>query len=255
MPAGGGTSQTAVNDQAGAKSQMAALGTVIVVALTLVFLAPWLSLMPQATLGALVLVAAAGLMNVQGFRAIAQIRRVELAWAIVALVGVVVLGTLKGILVAIVVSLLTLLYQANHPLLYQLGRKPGTDVFRPLREHPGDETFPGLLILRTEGRMTFASAPQVGAQMQAMRVESSPRVILLDLSGVPDIEYTALQMLIDFEERLRQQDGILLWLARLNPQVLALIRRSSLGKTLGEERLFFKVTEAVDQFERMQSRI
>jgi MFS superfamily sulfate permease-like transporter len=212
MPAGGGTSQTAVNDQAGAKTQMAELVTVVMVAVTLLILAPWLSLMPQATLGALVLVAAAGLININSFRAIGQIHRAELAWAIVALLGVIGLGTLKGILVAIVVSLLTLLYQANHPMLYELGRKPGTDVFRPRGEHPGDQTFPGLLILRTEGRMTFASAPQVASQMKALLAETPHRVILLDFSAVPDIEYTALQMLIDFEEKLRQQEGVQLWL-------------------------------------------
>jgi sulfate permease, SulP family len=252
MPSGGGASQTAVNDRSGAKTQMAELVTAIVVALTLLFLSPWLSLMPQSTLGGLVLVAAAGLVNIQGFRDIAKIHKPELAWAIVALVGVVVLGTLQGILVAIAVSLMTLLYQANHPLLYQLGRKPGTDVFRPLGEHPGDETFPGLSILRTEGRLTFASAPQVAHQMQVLISESLPRIILLDLSAVPDIEYTALQMLIDFEEKIRQQDGVLLWLARLNPEVLKVIRRSSLGKTLGEERLFFNVALAIEKFERMR---
>jgi len=255
MPAGGGTSQTAVNDRAGAKTQMAELITVIVVALTLLFLAPWLSLMPQATLGALVLVAAAGLINVNSFRAIAQIRRDEWVWAIVSLMGVVVLGTLQGILVAIVVSLLTLLYQANHPPLYQLGRKPGTDVFRPLGEHPGDQTFSGLLILRTEGRMTFASAPQVANQLQSQVTESSPQIVLLDLSAVPDIEYTALQMLIDFEEKMRQQEGVLLWLAHLNPEVLKVIRRSALGKILGEDRLFFNVAQAVGQFEQMRDGI
>lgn len=253
MPAGGGTSQTAVNDKAGAKTQMAALVTVIVVALTLLLLAPWLSLMPQATLGALVLVAAAGLISLQGFRAIAQIHRAELAWAIIALLGVVVLGTLKGILVAIVVSLLTLIYQSNHPQLYQLGRKPGTDVFRSLGEHPQDETFPGLLILRPEGRMTFASAPHVASQLQALVADVSPQIILLDLSAVPDIEYTALQMLIDGEARMREQDGVMLWLARLNPKVLSAIRRSALGKTLGEDRLFFKVAEAVERFQQMRA--
>lgn len=253
MPAGGGTSQTAVNDQAGAKTQMAEVVTVVVVAVTLLILAPWLSLMPQATLGALVLVAAAGLIKIDSFRAIGQIHRAELAWAIVALIGVVVLGTLQGILVAIVVSMLTLVYQANHPLVYELGRKPGTDVFRPLGEHPGDETFPGLLILRPEGRMTFASAPQIANQMKALLAAASPRVVLLDCSAVPDIEYTALQMLIDFEEKLRQQDGAQLWLARLNPQVLKTIRRSSLGTALGEERLFFKVANAVEKFEQIRT--
>ncbi len=252
MPAGGGTSQTAVNDQAGAKTQMAELVTVVVVALTLLLFAPWLSLMPQATLGALVLVAAAGLINVNGFRAIAEIRRTELIWAIVSLVGVVVLGTLQGILVAIIVSLLTLIYQANHPPLYQLGRKPSTKVFRPIVEHPGDETFPGLLILRTEGRMTFASAPQISDKLQVMRAESSPHILLLDFSAVPDIEYTALQMLIDFEAKIREQEGTLLWLAGLSPKALKVIRRSALGKTLGRDRLFFNVEQAVEQFEHME---
>jgi SulP family sulfate permease len=252
MPSGGGTSQTAVNDRAGAKTQMAELVTAIVVALTLLFLSPWLSLMPQSTLGALVLVAAAGLVNIKGFRDIAKIHKPELAWAIVALVGVVVLGTLKGILVAIVISLATLMYQANHPLLYQLGRKSGTDIFRPIGDHPDDETFPELLILRTEGRMTFASAPQVASQMKALRSESSHRIILLDLGAVPDIEYTALRMLIDSEEKMRLQDGVMLWLCHLNPQVLKAIRRSSLGKTLGDERLFFNVAQAVEKFEQMR---
>ena len=250
MPAGGGTSQTAVNDQAGAKTQMAALVTVVVVALTLLLLAPWLSLMPQATLGALVLVAAAGLIKIQSFRAIAQIHRAELAWAIASLLGVVGLGTLKGIILAIAISLLTLLYQANHPLVYELGRKPGTDIFRPLADHPDDETLPGLMILRTEGRLTFASAPQVADRMQALVAAAAPQVLVFDLGAVPDIEYTALQMLIEAEEKRRIQDGISLWLAHLNPEVLRVIRRSSLGKTLGEDRLFFNVAQAVEQFER-----
>jgi sulfate permease, SulP family len=154
--------------------------------------------------------------------------------------------------VAIVVSLATLMYQSNHPLLYQLGRKPGTDIFRPIGEHPDDETFSELLILRTEGRMTFASAPQVASQMKALRSESSHRIVLIDLGAVPDIEYTALQMLINAEEKMRQQDSVILWLCHLNPLVLKAIRRSSLGKTLGDERLFFNVAQAVEKFEQMR---
>jgi high affinity sulfate transporter 1 len=139
-PGGGGTSQTAVNRRAGARTQLAGIVTAGLVALTLLFLAPIIGLMPQATLGALVLVSAAGLLDPGGFRAIARIRWRELAWAGVALAGVVLLGTLEGILVAVGVSLLTLIYEANHPPVYALGRKPGSDVFRPLSaDHPDDE--------------------------------------------------------------------------------------------------------------------
>ncbi len=149
MPAGCGTSQTAVNDQAGARSQLAEVVTAGVVLITLLFLAPLISLMPEATLGALVLVAAAGLVKLSEFRKIRKVRYIELVWAVVAFFGVIILGTLQGILVAVIVSVLALLYLASNPPVYQVGRKVGTDVFRPLKDHPDDETFPGLLMLRT----------------------------------------------------------------------------------------------------------
>ena len=247
-PAGGGTSQTAVNDQAGAKTQLAGLVVVGAVVVTLLFLAPLISLMPQATLGAIVLVVAVGLVKPEEFRAIGRIHWHELGWAIVALAGVLVLGTLKGILVAASVSLLDLLYQANHPPVYTLGRKPGTDVFRPLEDHPDDETFHGLLMVRTEGRMHFASAPRVGEKMWALIRKAQPRVLVLDCSAIPGIEYTALQALSEFEEKLQEQD-VTLWLAGLNPEPLETIRRSPLGATFGDERMLFNVEQAVEAYQ------
>jgi high affinity sulfate transporter 1 len=246
-PAGGGTSQTAVNDQAGARSQLAEAFTAGVVAVTLLFLAPVIGLMPQATLGALVLVAAAGLIKVGEFREIGQIRRHELVWAILTFAGVVILGTLEGILVAVFASMLDIIFQANHPPLYVMGRKPGTDVFRPLQDHPDDETFPGLLMVRTEGRIYFANAPRVREKALAIIQREQPRVIVVDCSAIPDIEYTALKQLTEFEERLREA-GIALWLAALNPEPLRTIQQSSLGETLGRERMFFNLQRAVEAF-------
>jgi MFS superfamily sulfate permease-like transporter len=253
MPAGGGTSQTAVNAQAGAKTQLAGITTAAAVILTLLFLAPFISLMPAAALGALVLVAAAGLIKVGEFRAIARIRKIEFWWAIIALAGVVLLGTLEGILVAVIASLLNLIHQANHPPVYPLGRKPGTDVFRPLSaEHPEDETFPGLLMARTEGRMHFASAPRTGDKLWALIIEAQPRVIVVDCSAIPDFEYTALEMLTRMEDKLREQ-GITLWLAALNPEPLKIVERSPLGTALGHERMFFNLELAVEAFEKRQA--
>jgi MFS superfamily sulfate permease-like transporter len=211
---------------------------------TLLILAPLISLMPQATLGAVVVVSASGLIKPKDFRAIGQIRRVEVSWAAAALVGVVMLGTLRGILVAAVLSLLSLIYDANRPRVYALGRKRGSDVFRPLPEHPNDETFPGLLVVRTEGRMYFANAERVGEHLWPLIEASRPRVVLLDCSAIPDIEYTALVMLSEFEARLRE-GGISLWLAALNPEALRVTERSPLGAVLGHERMFFTVEQAV----------
>ncbi len=249
-PAGGGTSQTAVNSKAGARTQLSGMVTAGMVLLTLLFLAPLIGLMPQATLGALVLIVAVGLIKPEEFRTIGRIRREEMVWAIVAMAGVVVLGTLEGILVAVAVSLATLLYHANHPPVYALGRKPGTDIFRPLSpDRPDDETIPGLLMVRTEGRLHFASIPNTRDMVWSLIRQNQPQVLVVDCSAIPDIEYTALQGLSGFEEKLREQ-GITLWLAALNPEPLKIIERAPLGATLGHERMFHNLQQAVEAHEK-----
>jgi sulfate permease, SulP family len=249
FPAGGGTSQTAVNSRAGARTQIAELVTVAVVLATLLFLAPFVSLLPQATLAAIVVVTSLPLLSMSDFRSILSVRRTEFLWALAAAAGVVLFGTLQGILVAIAISILTLMYQANHPPVYGLRRKPGTDVFRPQSaDHPEDESIPGLLIVRTEGRMTFASAPQTRERLTTLIEEARPQVVILDCRAIPDFEYTALRALTRAEEQLRA-GGVFLWLSALNPQALAVVRRSPLGRALGAERMFFNLRDAVKAYE------
>jgi SulP family sulfate permease len=246
-PAGGGTSQTAVNTSAGAKSQIAQIMTVAVVVLTLLFLAPLISLMPEATLGALILVAAAGLVKVGEYRDIALIRRTELIWALLAFFGVIVLGTLEGIVVAVLISMLTLIVQADRPPVYAMSRQPGTDIFQPMGSEADQESFPGLLIARTEGRLYFANISRVIDQLWLLIHQYSPKVMVLDCGAIPDIEYTALRSLTEFERQLRTA-GILLSLAELNPDVRYIIGRSPLGKKLGSERIFLNLELAVESY-------
>lgn len=248
MPSGGGTSQTAVNRRAGARTQVAPLVTAAVALATLLFLAPLMEWMPQATLAAVVIVYSIGLIQPAEFLAILRIRRMEFLWALAACGGVVLLGTLQGIVVAIIVSLLGLSYQAAHPRLYNLGRKPGSDVFRPRSDaHPEDESFPGLLMVRPEGSIFFANAPSIGEQLWPLIDAHALSVVAFDLSAVPDIEYSALKMLIEGEERL-QERGVELWLVALNPEVLRMVQRSSLGEKLGRERLIFNLQSAVEHY-------
>jgi sulfate permease, SulP family len=255
MPAGGGTTQTAVNRLAGARSQFAEVVTAAVGLATILFLAPVLALMPQATLAAVVIVYSVGLIKPAEFRAILDIRRTEFSWALAALIGVVLLGTLKGILVAIVLSLAALAAQVALPPVYVLGRKPGTNVFRPRsQEHPEDETYPGLLLLRLEGRIFFANAQLIGQKIQLLVNEAKPSVVALDLSGVPDLEYTALKMLSEGEKRQRER-GVSIWLVGLNPRVLQMVQRSSLGKALGRERMQFSLEMAAAQYSQQSARV
>jgi len=251
MPAGGGTSQTAVNRAAGARTKAAGIVTALVVVATLLFLAPIVSLMPQATLAAVVIATTLPLVSPKEFMTIWRIRHVEFWWAAAAILGVVFLGTLNGILVAVALSLFVLFYQATRPPVHIIGRKPGTEVFRPLSlEHPEDETFPGLLILKLEGRMNFANAHSVSERAWPLIRQAKPKVLALDLSAVPDIEYTALKGLTDTEQNLRDA-GTLLWLVALNPAALAVVQRAALGHTLGRDRMFFTLPQAVEAFTRM----
>jgi SulP family sulfate permease len=248
MPGGGGTSQTAVNMGSGARSQVSGLVAAAVIIATLLFLAPLFGMMPNATLAAVVIVASIGLVSPADFRAILQIRSVEFRWALIAMVGVLLLGTLKGILVAVLVSMVSLAIRGSlHPLLI-LGRKPGTNVFRARSpEHPDDETFPGLLLVQPEGAIHFANAQRLGQQLRAVINEFNPRVVVIYMRAVHELEYTALRMLADGEEQLRE-NGIELWLVGMNPGVLKVIELSPLGEHLGHERMFFTMEQAVERY-------
>jgi high affinity sulfate transporter 1 len=253
MPAGGGTSQTAVNCRAGARTQISELVTAGMTAIAVLFLAPLISLMPQATLAAVVITTSVGLINPKELLHIRQLRHMEFWWGVSAASGVVVLGTLKGILAAVIISLAALTYESNRVPVYALGRKPGTNVFRPTtEEHPEDETFPRLLMVRTEGRMYFANAQRVGDRIWSLVHEAKPQVLVLDCSAIPDFEYTALRMLIEGERKLREA-GAELWLAGLNPAALDLVRRSSLGPLLGRERMCFDLAQAVSRFQELKT--
>jgi high affinity sulfate transporter 1 len=253
FPAGGGTSQTAVNAHAGARSQVAELVTAAMVVATILFLSSLISALPQATLAAVVVVTTLPLLNTRDFRSILHIRRTEFLWAIAACAGVVILGTLQGILVAIGISIMTLFYQANHPPVYTLRRKPGTSVFRPhSADHPEDEAIPGLLIIKTEGRMNFASVPRARERLAVMVREAHPKVVILECSAIPDFEYTALHAMSSAEDNLRK-NGIALWLSALNPHALEAVRRSPLGEAVGTACMFFDLPHAVKAFETRSS--
>lgn len=253
MPAGGGTTQTAVNRLVGARSQLAELVTAAATLGTMLLLAPFIGQMPEATLAAVVIVYSIGLIKPADFRAIIAVRRTEFVWALVACAGVILLGTLQGILVAIVVSLAALAHQVSNPPIHVLARKPGTTVFRPVsEEHPHDEVFPGLLLLRPEGRIFFANAEYLRHKIQQLITEANARFVVLHLRAVFDLEYTALKMLIDAEKKLSEQ-GITLWLVGLNPGVLTMVQRSPLGATLGQERLFFNLDQTVAAWQAQQA--
>jgi SulP family sulfate permease len=253
MPAGGGTSQTAVVRSAGGRSQTASLVTAGTSVATMLLLAPFLGLMPNATLAAVVIVYSVGLIQPAEFLAIRKVRTMEFRWALIACAGVLVFGTLKGIVVAIVASMIGLASQTAHPPVSVIGRKRGADVLRPLSpEYPDDETFEGLLIVRPEGRLFFMNMQHVADQISALIAQHNPRVLALDMSRVPDLEYSALQALIEGDTRAAGR-GVVLWLVGLNPKVLEMVRNTDLDERLGRDRMLFNARAAIQRYQAMQA--
>ena len=252
MPAGGGASQTALVRNTGGRTQKASLVTAGVALATMLFLAPLLGLLPHATLAAVVIVYSIVLIQPVEFLAIRKVRTMEFRWAVAAALGVLVFGTLDGIVVAIVLSLIGLSSQTAHPRLSIIGRKRGADVLRPLSpEHPDDETFEGLLILRPEGRLFFVNAQYVGERIQALLDQYKPRVVALDMSRVIDIEYSALATLMEGERRATAA-GTTVWVAALNPGVLEVVRSSGFAERLGPERMLFNARAVIERYQAMQ---
>lgn len=249
MPAGGGTSQTGVVRAAGGRTQVASLVSAAAALATMLFLAPILSFLPHSTLAAIVIVYSVGLIQPREFRAIYRVRQMEFRWAVMAAIGVLVFGTLQGIVVAVALSLAGLAIQTARPTVAVIGRKRGADVLRPLSpKHLDDETIDGLLIVRPVGRLYFANAQNVGDKIRLLIAEHRPRVVALDFSRVPDIEYSALTML---QEGVRRADATV-WLVDLNPAVLDMVRRAGLDRELGPDRLLFDAHTAIRRYKDMQ---
>jgi len=127
-------------------------------------------------------------------------------------------------------------------------------VLRPLSpEHPDDETFEGLLIVRPEGRLFFVNAQYVEERIRELVAQYKPRVLAVDLSRVPDIEYSALQAVMGSEERATRR-GAVVWLVGLNPGVLEVARRAGLDERLGRERMLFNARAAIERYQAMQAK-
>lgn len=185
----------------------------------------------------MVIATSVGLLKPADFRKVHQAGVREYRWALASFAGVIILGTLQGIVGAVIISMLSLVAGTHDPPVFEIARKPGTDLFRP--REPGDETFPGLLLVRVLGMVYFANGARVVEKLFALVHEANCRVLVLDCSGIPDFEYTGLKVLGDMRPRLPGE----LWLVALTPHALEVVRSFAPDGV----RLFGTLTEAISQ--------
>ena len=246
MPVSTSLSASSLNESAGARTPVASLITGGLVLATLVVLAPLFSDLPKAVLAAIIIDAVVfGMIDIPELRRLYRVTRVDFWIALAAIVAVLSAGVLAGVLIGVVLSLGWLIYVATQPPIPLLGREPGTQVFRDIGEHPDDETFEGIVVLRFDGGLFFGTAEALENRVRNVVDGDAPvRAVVLDLEGVNFVDSQGSAKLAEIREFLAV-DGIELRLARLKPQVLAVLRADGVLDRIGLDHVHGNVERAV----------
>ncbi|TMA81051.1 MAG: SulP family inorganic anion transporter [Deltaproteobacteria bacterium] len=250
-PVAGGLSQSAVNEKAGARSRMALVVASVTLGVSLLFLTGLLRNLPKAVLAAIVLVAVKGLIDLREIGRLRRVSRLEFRVAIIALVGVLVLGILKGVLLAVVASILLLLHRAAVPHVAVLGRIPHTTRFSDLGRNPGNERTPGVCIFRVEGPLLYFNVDHVLREM-LKHVDTQPeavRLVVCDLSTSPYADLAGARMLTRLSSELTTR-SVVLRLAEGHSTVRDILRAEGLDARVGPISRRISVADAIEAFER-----
>jgi sulfate permease, SulP family len=247
MPVSTSLSASSLNDHTGARTGLASLTSGVIVLLTLLVLAPLFSDLPKAVLGAVIIEAVVlGMMDVPEMRRLARVQRFDFWIAVAAIAATLVVGVLAGVMVGIGLSLLWLISVATRPPMPLLGRDPATQVFRELDEHPQDESLPGVVVLRLDGGLFFATSDALEDRIREVAL-SAPDVggIVLDCEGMDFIDSQGSAKLREILE-LTERAGVTLRLARVKPAVRELLRRDNVLDRVGDHRIHGTIPQAVE---------
>ncbi len=249
-PVAGGLSQSSVNDKAGARTPLALVFASATIGLCLIYLTGLLSNLPNVVLAAIVLVAVKGLIDVAALRHVWRVSRFEFSVSMVAFAAVLVLGILKGVMVAVVVSLLLLIRRAAHPHVAFLGRIPGTRFYSDIERNPDNEAVPGVLMFRVEASLLYFNVEHArDAVWKRIRSISGPlRLVVCDLSTSPVVDLAGANMLLTLHAEL-QAKGVPLRLVAAHAAVRDLLRAAGLEERVGYFGRRVSVADAIDAFQ------
>ena len=244
-PVAGGLSQSTVNDKAGARTPLALVFASVVIGLCLVFLTGLIANLPNVVLAAIVLVAVAGLINIPELRRVWKLSRMEFWVAMAAFAGVLLLGILKGVLLAALVSMLLLIHRLARPHVARLGRVPGTLRYSDLERSPDNETVPGVLILRVESGILYFNVEHVRDCVNRYVSEAGEglRLMIWDLSSSPYMDIAGARMIRDVQRELAQR-SVKLRLVDARATVRDLLR-AEVGMSVGEVARRISIDDAI----------
>ncbi|RON86635.1 sodium-independent anion transporter [Pseudomonas chlororaphis] len=241
----GADSRTAVNSMVGGKSQLVGIIAALVIALILLFFTAPMAWIPQAALGAVLLMAGWGLIDIQAMRVIRKLSRFEFWLCVLTTLGVIGVGVLPGIIVAVLLAILRLLKSIYQPTDAVLGWVRGIEGQVDISQYPQARTLAGLVVYRFDDAILFFNADYFKARLlEAVEREPEPRAVLLVAEAVTSIDVSGIVALRELRDTLLAR-GIILGIARPHGTFLRMLVRSGLARELEQGLLFPSVRAGI----------
>jgi SulP family sulfate permease len=247
MPVSTSLSASSLNDHSGARSGLASITSGVTVLLTLLVLAPLFSDLPKPVLAALIIEAVVGgMMDVPEMRRLARVKPFDFWIAVAAIVGTLLFGVLAGVMIGIGLSLLWLISVATRPSIPVLANESGTQVFREHDEHPEDQQVAGVVVIRMDGGLFFATSDALEDRLREL-VHSTPEIhgVVLDCEGVNFMDSQGAAKMMEIVE-LAEASAITLRLAHLKTAVRSTLERDGVLERLGADKVHGNVYRAVE---------
>lgn len=254
FPVSSSDSRTAVNDAMGGRTQLTGLVAAAGLLGAVLFLGELLAYLPAAALGAVIASAAVELIDLKGILSLWRLSRVELSIAVIALLGVISLGVLAGVMVAVGATLAHLLWLASNPRDAQFGRIPGQEGLYKLHHHADAHPIPGLVVYMPQGALVFLNIDFLKRRLlkSARRLQGAGTWLILDGSAMSHIDTTAVAALEDIRVELEAR-GIRFGFADLHSRPREMIRRSGLAEKIGPDMFFRSAELAAKAFAAQQA--
>jgi SulP family sulfate permease len=247
FPTTGGFSRTAVNDQSGSNTTISSVISAGIIALTVLFLTPLFYYLPKAVLAAIIMVAVAGLFDLKEMKSLWQTDRKDLVMLLVTFIATLLLGIEEGIAIGVVLSLAMVIYSSTRPHTAELGRLGDSRNYRNTERYRDAETDPSTLVYRFDASIYFANVEHLNEDLgkRMERHGETLKTVVFDASSVNSIDSTGAHALHELIDTLREK-GIEFRMAGLIGPVRDRMRKSGLMRFIGEENVFFDVSEAME---------
>jgi sulfate permease, SulP family len=246
----GGLSQSTVNEKSGAKTPLSLIICSATLILILLFLTGFLKNLPEVILAVIVLHAVSGLIKIKELKRIYQLSRLEFTVAMIALVGVLLFGILKGVMLAVVMSIILLIRRAANPMISVLGRIPDTNNYSDIHRHTDNIVFEGILIMRIESSLLYFNAEAIHQKFQDQMATYGDRLkgMILDLSASPYMDVGGSNMIRQFTDQL-QKKGIQLKIVYALSNVREILRKQGMEEKIGLIKREESIQDAVQEFQ------